>query len=167
MNEQKILNKMHELEEIIQYEFNNISYLIEAMRTIKIGNIDKSKNNKTYTNEKLAILGDAILQLILIEHYYLLDKKQDKQSLNDSKIKLVKDEYQYKIINKLGIHKFAFNENNLFFDELPENNKLPHSSNRPFYLEAIIGAIYLDSSIDQIREWIKKVFIDEVWKDEK
>jgi len=53
----------------------------------------------------------------------------------------------------LGIQRFSYNDE-FFFGEAPEHNKLPNPKH-DIYIEAIIGAMYLDKGIECCRRWIE------------
>ncbi len=144
--EQKYLeDKMHELEKIINYRFNDINLLCEAMNATKISEND-------YANEGLALVGDTILKFVLADKIFTEETKI-KGEITKSKEKLEKNGVLYEIFVKENWRRFAYNNDN-FYDKAPGNNKVSCKKEHNPYIEAIIAAIYYDSSFDNAKHWI-------------
>ena len=62
------------------------------------------------------------------------------------------------VCDKLEIYKYAYNDENFYSEDLPDHKKLPHPEHDP-YVEAVIGAIYLDKDFDYANEWINNQLI--------
>ena len=154
MEEKDIIAKMYELANLIDYDFNDISFLKEAMHCQIIHKSGDGKNRKNYTNDSLATLGDAVLKLILSE--YLFDKDYDKAKITKEKEKIENGSTLFNLCNKSGIIKYAYNDK-YFFDDAPQNNQVAHPEHDP-YIEAIIAAIYKDKGFDYCKNWIISFF---------
>ena len=150
--EQKYLeDKMHELEKIINYRFNDINLLCEAMNATKIKYENAGKNNETYVNEGLALVGDTILKFVLTDKIFTEETKI-KGEITKSKEQLENNKVLYKIFVEENWRRFAYNDDN-FYDESPKDNKVSCKQHNQ-YIEAIIAAIYYDSSFDNAKHWI-------------
>jgi ribonuclease III len=129
-----------ELEEILKYNFKD-SDLLKLSLTHK-------SFDKNYNNEKLEFLGDRVLGLIiskkLIEIY-----PTEKEGIIDKKFaNLVNKKTCSSIAKKMNLNKFMY---------LGSTHKsLPRSANKVMSdcLEALIGAIYLDSGLKNAEEFI-------------
>ena len=154
MDEKKIIEKMYELAKSINYEFDDISFLKQAMHCQIIHKSGDGKNRKNYTNDSLATLGDAVLKLILSE--YLFDKDYDKAKITKEKEKIENGSTLFDLCNKSKIIKYAYNNTN-FFDNAPQNNQVAHPEHDP-YIEAIIAAIYKDKGLEYCRNWVISFF---------
>lgn len=153
MEQKYIEDKMHELEKIITYKFNNINLLCEALKAKKITDIVfKSKNHKEYSNDKLALVGDTILKFVLTEYLYKDKSLKTKEDITNKKSKLESNKTLHKIFAKENWRKFAYNDDN-FYDDSPSQNKVSCKQHNQ-YIEAIIAAIYYDSSFDDVKNWI-------------
>lgn len=151
MEKDFIIRKMKKLAQSISYNQTDISYLKKAMyRQLIHNDSDDGKNRKNYTNDSIATLGDAILKFILTEYWF--NKDFDKFQITKKKEVLEKNETLFKLCDDNGIFEYAYNDDN-FFNDAPQDNKVPHSKHDP-YIEAIIGAIYLDRGINYCRQWI-------------
>ena len=131
-----------ELEDILEHNFKNKKLLHTALT-------HKSLNNHL-NNEKLEFLGDRVLGLIISKT--LLEKYPDeKEGMIDKKFSnLVNKKTCADIAMKLKIKKFIF---------LGSSHKnLERSTNKIISdcLEAIVGAIYLDSGLKFAEKFILK-----------
>lgn len=149
LKQQEIEQKAKELAEKIKYEFKNINYLCAALYCQKI-------SGGKYTNSAIALIGDNVLKLALSHKFYL--KKADKEYINDEKKKFEMNEKLKKVCDKLGIYRFAFNDEAFYSEDLPEHQKLSHPTHDS-YVEAVIGAIYFDRGFPYARKWIYKCLL--------
>ncbi len=136
-----------ELEKILDYNFKNLDLLKQSL-------IHKSFNNSD-NNEKLEFLGDRVLGLIiskkLIEIY-----PHEREGIIDKKFaNLVNKRTCSNIAGKLNIKKFMLLG--------PSHDSLQRSSDKIMgdCLEALIGAIYLDSGIKSAEK-----FVLNFWKED-
>ena len=133
-------NSKKELEIILDYNFKNSDLLKQSL-------IHKSFNNQD-NNEKLEFLGDRVLGLViskkLIEIY-----PEEKEGIIDKKFaNLVNKKTCSNIAKKINIKRFMF---------LGTSQKsLERSSDKIMSdcLEALIGAIYLDSGLKSAEKLI-------------
>ncbi len=153
--EQKYLeDKMHELEKIINYRFNDINLLCEAMNATKIKIKGAGKNNDTYINEGIALVGDTILKLVLADKIFTEETKI-KGEITKSKEKLENNKNLFKISNNLKIIYYLHNEIHFYGEPNASQNELVHlDEGHDASIEAIIAAIYYDSSFDNAKHWI-------------
>jgi ribonuclease-3 len=133
---------LKDLENIIDFHFKNLSLL-------KLSLIHKSFDNNN-NNEKLEFLGDRVLGLIiskkLIEVY-----PKEKEGIIDKKFA--------NLVNKKTCSSIAKNINIKQFMYLGASHKfLLRSENKIMSdcLEALIGAIYLDSGLKSSEKFILK-----------
>ncbi|MEM0492686.1 MAG: ribonuclease III domain-containing protein [Candidatus Thermoplasmatota archaeon] len=134
------------LEKILGYTFKNKDLLIKAL------------THKTYAfeastpieyNERLEFLGDSILNFIISEQLYMSNKYFSEGELTRRRAISVNNKFlaeraiQLKIGDKLLLGKGEKKQNG-------SENK----TNLANALEAIIGAIYLDSDMDHVKKFI-------------
>ena len=149
METKRIVDAMEELAKLICYEPKDLSRLAEAMYVRKMDNGNTSK--KEYSNGPLGILGDAVLRLVLAER--LCTNKDSTKDITDLLKDIENNDHLHSITMDLGIQRFSYNDE-FFFDEAPGHNKLPNPKH-DIYIEAIIGAMYLDEGIECCRRWIE------------
>ncbi len=131
-----------ELEKILDYNFKNQKLLFQSL-------VHKSFNNMD-NNEKLEFLGDRVLGLIISKR--LIDTyPNDKEGMIDKKYaNLVNKKTCSSVAKTLNLKKFMF---------LGSSHKsLQRSGDKILSdcVEAIIGAIFLDSGIKSAEKFILK-----------
>lgn len=138
--------KSKELEKLIDYHFKKKNLLERALT-------HKSYNNKE-NNEKLEFLGDRVLGLVISEK--LLEKyPEEKEGIIDKKFaNLVNKKTCILISKKINLKKFIYlgsshKKLERFADKISSD-----------CLEAIVGAIYLDSGLKSAEK-----FIFNFWKE--
>lgn len=157
MEQKYIEDKMHELEKIINYKFNDINLLCEAMNATKIKYENAGKNNETYVNEGLALVGDTILKFVLSDKIFNEETKI-KGEITKSKEKLENNHNLYNVSKCLGVIYYLYNVSNEKIHFYGDKNVPEHETvccgKHDASIEAIIAAIYYDSSFDNIKCWI-------------
>ncbi|UCD14092.1 MAG: hypothetical protein JSW60_01365 [Thermoplasmatales archaeon] len=134
------------LEEKVGYKFKDKGLLEEAL------------THKTYAfeadipleyNERLEFLGDSILNFIVAEQLYKSNKYFSEGELTRRRSIGVNNNFLANIARKLGIGNFLLlGKGEIKQDGAKNRTNLANS------LEALIGAIYLDSDMDAVREFI-------------
>lgn len=130
----------------LNYAFKNKALLLSAL-THKSYCIDA--NSEKPDNERLEFLGDAILNFVVAEKLLINFPLEAEGTLSKKRASLVNKNKLFEISKKFEL------ENNMLFGpgELKQGNHLNeriHAS----CLEALIGAIYLDSDFINVRNWI-------------
>ena len=135
-----MINKFKDLESKINYKFNS-KELLKTCLTHK-------SFNENINNEKLEFLGDRVLGLVISKN--LLTKyPNDKEGIIDKKYaNLVNKKTCAEIANNIGLKKFMLLGSNY----IKNDNK--HEKISGDCLEALIGAIFLDSSIKNAEKFI-------------
>lgn len=115
------------------------------------------RNKKLATNQRLEFLGDAVLQLFISAELYHRFPDHDEGSLSKLRALLVNREAlaQRATVLELG--------NELC---LSRGEERTGGRNRPSALadafEALVGAIYLDGGLTQVKKFIRKQFADQI-----
>ena len=135
-----MINKFKDLESKINYKFNS-KELLKTCLTHK-------SFNENINNEKLEFLGDRVLGLVISKN--LLTKyPNEKEGIIDKKYaNLVNKKTCAEIANSIGLKKFMLLGSNY----IKNDNK--HEKISGDCLEALIGAIFLDSSIKNAEKFI-------------
>lgn len=149
-----MINKVKDLEEKIQYFFKNKTLLVESLTHTSYSN-----ENKVSSNERLEFLGDSVLSLIIST--YLFEKLGDKKEGQLSRIRAT---IVCEKALRLASDKFALNK----YISLGKGEESTGGRNRDSIIadcmEALIGAIYLDSNLECAKEFIFK-FMDSIIQD--
>ncbi|WP_086276993.1 ribonuclease III [Campylobacter vicugnae] len=137
------MDKLKQIQKLLKYEFKNINLLKEAITHKSI----KSSIN----NERLEFLGDAVLDLIVGEYLYHKFNTQSEGDLSKLRASLVNEDSLAKIAKELKLGEF------LYLSPAEENNGGRNKQSLiSDALEALMGAIYLESGLDSV----KVIFID-------
>ena len=140
---------LNKLENKINYKFKNISLLEEAL-THSSYKINNKKIKKNY--ERLEFLGDRVLGLILSEFLFKMFPDVNEGIL---------DNYFQKNANQDNLFNYAQRINlSVFLKTQKGDNLIKNKSILSDAIEAIIGAIYIDSGLDECRIFIVKNIID-------
>ena len=152
MDKSKICDKMRELQEKIDYQFNDEELLALAMNSVKISCKEGGKNHKEYANEGLATVGDAVLKVVIADHLYEQGVKT-KGAITIKKSELENNETFYNITKEEGLMGYAYNEAYFQSDNPPQHKQVVHKAHDP-YIEAIVGAIFKDCGFNGVKKWI-------------
>ena len=131
-------------EKIINYKFKNESLLFEALTHSSSKAVKSNKKKNNY--ERLEFLGDRVLGLVLAEYFFKLFPDSNEGFLNDYFQKYANQDFLSQFAKKIEISDFIKTQKG---DNL-DNNKSVLSD----VIESLIGAIYLDSNIDECRKFI-------------
>ncbi len=144
-------NDFKVLQEKIGYTFSNKKLLEESL------------THKTYAfeanipleyNERLEFLGDSILNFIVAEQLYKSNRYFSEGELTRRRSIGVNNNFLANKAKNLGIGKFLL----LGKGEIKQNGA-SNRTNLANSLEALIGAVYLDSDMNAVRKFIlDKIF---------
>jgi len=149
-----VTGNFEQFEKKIDYSFKNKD-LLKCALTHKTYAFES--NVPIEFNERLELLGDSILGFVVAEQLYKTNKYFSEGELTRRRASLVNNNFLAKKAKELGIGKYLFlgkGEKKQKGDRNPTN--LANS------LEALIGAVYLDSNIKNTKKFIlKNIFNDE------
>lgn len=142
-------NTPSQLELKMGYRFHDPFLLKQALT-------HKSITEKNYMSyERLEFLGDAVLELVVSEYLYNKFPKKSEGFLTKTRSSLVNAKTLYELAANLNIHEYCIVDKGLELTNTPNQTKLLSN-----FVEAIIGAIYLDRGYFKARHFIKKWIID-------
>lgn len=152
----RIEQAIHEIEKLISYSFTNRDLIIAALTHPSFAGspISGVKDEPLkFSFERLEYLGDAVLQLgvseLLMQHYPL-----DKEgSLSQRRAALVQERSLAEVAKSLKLHEVLFMGSS---EMKAQGNLRPRVLSCAF--EALIGAVYLDSSYVKAFGLIKDLF---------
>ncbi len=132
------------LEEKLGYSFEDKSILVEALTHAGLIGVSKSKIK---SNQRLEFLGDSILQSVITDAVYRKFSDCEEGSLTKIRIALTRGNFLAELSRDLTIPKYL---------NVPKGSEdiREQSSAAEDAFEAIVGAIYLDSSFEKVRDVI-------------
>ena len=156
------MKNLLDLEHKLNYYFNDRNLLKNALLHKSLGN--ERKEYKNQNNERLELLGDAVLDLIVAEYLYKNYKNASEGTIAKLKAMIVSEPILAKISRQIGVGKFLM---------LSRGEVVSGGRNRESILadsfEAILGAVYIDSNLDEARVFALshiKQYIDHIEENE-
>ena len=156
------MKNLLDLEHKLNYYFNDRNLLKNALLHKSLGN--ERKEYKNQNNERLELLGDAVLDLIVAEYLYKNYKNASEGTIAKLKATIVSEPILAKISRQIGVGKFLM---------LSRGEVMSGGRNRESILadsfEAILGAVYIDSNLDEARVFALshiKQYIDHIEENE-
>lgn len=145
---------LENLEKNLQYKFNDINLLKQALTHSSF-----AYENKVRSNEKLEFLGDSILEFVSSEYIYKKYPKLTEGEMTKVRASVVCGESLSKVARKNNVGEFLY---------LGKSEKVSGGQNRKAVLEdaveAIIAAIYLDGGIESAKKFIFDSLEDKIDK---
>ncbi len=139
---------MEELEERIGYRFKDKALLRQALT-----HRSYAHKMKVVSNERLEFLGDAVLELIIREWLFIHYPKEREGDLTRLKASLVGEAALAKVARSICLNKVLL---------LGKSEQQGGGANKDSILadalEALIGAIYLDSNLVEVKEVVLRMF---------
>jgi len=137
------MKNLLDLEHKLNYYFNNRNLLKTALLHKSLGN--EKKEYKNQNNERLELLGDAVLDLIVAEYLYRNYKSASEGTIAKLKAMIVSEPILAKISRQIGLGKFLM---------LSKGEILSGGRNRESILadafEAVLGAVYMDKNFKTV-----------------
>lgn len=151
------IKNLKELERNLNYRFKEKDRLVSALTHSSYVNENKLK--AIDSNERLEFLGDAILGLVVSEHLYKKYPMYPEGKLTKLRAKIVCEQSLAYVAKKKNVGKYLL---------LGKGEEATGGRERESILadtvEAIIGAIYLDSSYEKVRKVLLNGFGDDIVK---
>jgi ribonuclease III len=144
-----VSHKKPTLEETIGYSFKNRDLYNQAVTHSSCFN--EKRDSRRSDNEKLEFLGDAILNTVISIILYKKFRGRDEGFLSNARSSLVKRETLTTIAKEIDLHQHMSYGNGE--GGVPEESKVLSNM-----VEALIGALYLDSGIRNTAKIIRKLF---------
>lgn len=140
---------LNKLEARIGYTFKNKELLIRALTHSSYSNEAKAKGEHIECNERLELLGDSVLSLIVTK--YLFERYSDSLEGELSKIRsfTVSEKPLSRYASEIGLGSYLF----LGHGEDNASGRSRPSINSDAF-EALIAAIFLDSGLEEATEFV-------------
>jgi ribonuclease-3 len=126
------------LEKCLGYQFKDKNLIVEALT--------HKSYKKPYNNERLEFLGDAVLNLIVGEYLYHKFPKSNEGELSKIRASLVNETGFTKLANDIQLGDYIY----ISVAEERNNGRIKASILSDAF-EAIMGAIYLESGLNNLK----------------
>lgn len=147
--------KMAGLEEKIGYRFRDRKLLKQALTHSSYAN--EQKINKSGDYERLEFLGDAVLELVSSDYIYKHNPDMTEGKMTKLRSSIVCEPALAFCAREIGLEQHIL---------LGKGEEVTGGRGRDSIIsdvmEAIIGAIYLDSGIDEARIYINRVILSDL-----
>lgn len=135
-----------DLEEVLNYKFNNKKILVEALTHSSYAN-----EHSLPSNERLEFLGDAVLELSMSKHLFS-NIDLNEGVLTKTRAKAVCEEALVIYAIKLDLPRFIL---------LGKGEENSGGRKRPAILadafEAVLGAVFLDGGFDNVYKLVERI----------
>lgn len=142
-------------QKIIQYQFNNIGLLKNALTHSSYANEKKTGNYKD--NERLEFLGDAVLELTSSEFIYTGNPDMNEGKMTRLRASIVCEPTLAMCARQIHLQEYIM---------LGKGEDLTGGRTRDSIisdaLEALIGAIYLDGGFANAKEFVLKYILTDI-----
>lgn len=137
---------------IYRKAFVHKSYITRKNENFKDGNVNCPKDViplQEESNERLEFLGDSILNMVVASYLYERYPDQDEGFLTKIRTKLVNGKMLAELSKNVGLYKYI-----LLSKQIEQNEGRFNSNILEDTFEAFIAAIFLDSILDNAKDWI-------------
>ncbi len=135
------------LEKALSYHFNDINLLIEALTHSSF--VHENPDIKRRDNERLEFLGDSVLGLTITDYLYNTYRDMDESRMAYIRSYLVRRSVLYELANHLSLGDYIY---------LGRGEEITGGRSKRSILsnamEALIGAIFLDSNYEKAKDVI-------------
>lgn len=146
---------IQELEKSLGYVFNNKRLLLEAITHRSF--FHESPNDNCNYNERLEFLGDAVLGLSISHILFLYEPNLTEASMSKMKSYLVNKSVLFEIALSLSLGNYI---------RLGKGEELSGGRSKKSVIadamEALIGAIFLDSNYETVRSLIYRLYLNKI-----
>lgn len=144
----------------LNYEFKDENLLEVALTHSSY--INENKLNKNLSNERLEFLGDAVLGLVIAEYFFKNEKKSREGKLSKLRSEVVNERSLAIIAFEISLGKYINFGKGEFKNGGAKNESILADA-----MEAVIGAIYLDSNYKTVKNIILDIFSELIVNVEK
>lgn len=139
----------------IGYSFKNKNLLRQALTHSSYAN--EHRMNKLYNNERLEFLGDAVLEVVSSEFLFKKYPEMQEGQLSKKRASLVCEPTLAKCAAEIDLGKFLYLGKGEDITGGRERDSVVSDA-----MEAVIGAIFLDSDIEQAKAFIMKYILNDI-----
>lgn len=148
-------NQMETLEQTIGYSFHDKKLLRQALTHSSCAN--EQKINKSEDYERLEFLGDAVLELVSSDYIYRKHTAMTEGWMTKYRSSIVCEPALAFCAREIGLEQYIYLGKG---EEATGGRK--RDSIISDVMEAVIGAVYLDSGIDEARAFVHRFILSDL-----
>ena len=155
MEIEKLEKELDNLENEIGYQFKDKSLLKQALTHSSFSNEQKIRKRKNY--ERIEFLGDAVLELVSSDYFYRTYPEETEGNLTKMRAAAVCEQALAITARQLKLGSYM-----IFGKGEEANGGRERESIIADAVEAVIGAIYLDESLEEARKFIYRFVLNDL-----
>lgn len=137
------------LKETLSYNFTNEDLFAQALKHRSY--LPISQERRIHSNERLELLGDAVLGLVVVNFLYQKFPQKEEGELTNMKSLIVSRRVLARIARTLNLGDYL-----LLSESEKKSGGRKRASINSDAMEAVIGAIYLDGGLEKAKEFIEQ-----------
>ena len=149
--------KFHSLEKLIGCSIQEKSHYIRAL--VHRSFLEQNDYSQP-SNERLEFLGDSVLSLVIAEYLYNKYPDEEEGFLTKVRAKIVNRKALADAAERIKLEEFILLSKNISKDVVYSSKSILSDA-----LEALIGAVYLDSGLEAGKNFIKRVLLEPILKE--
>lgn len=149
------MSELVELQNSLGVSFDDLSLLEQAL--VHSSYVNENPGFASVSNERLEFLGDAVLGLVIAEELYLSLPLLSEGEMTRVRAILVRRDSLARLARSLGLGNFVYLGKG---EEASGGRRKPR--NLASTLEAVVAAIFLDQGLVAARDFIVRLFADEL-----
>lgn len=155
MEIEKLEKELDNLENEIGYQFKDKSLLKQALTHSSFSNEQKIRKRKNY--ERIEFLGDAVLELVSSDYFYRTYPEETEGNLTKMRAAAVCEQALAITARQLKLGSYM-----IFGKGEEANGGRERESIIADAVEAVIGAIYLDESLEEAKKFIYRFVLNDL-----
>lgn len=155
MEIEKLEKELDNLENEIGYQFKDKRLLKQALTHSSFSNEQKIRKRKNY--ERIEFLGDAVLELVSSDYFYRTYPEETEGNLTKMRAAAVCEQALAITARQLKLGSYM-----IFGKGEEANGGRERESIIADAVEAVIGAIYLDESLEEARKFIYRFVLNDL-----
>ena len=146
---------IEELQKRIGYTFTDSSLLINALTHSSYANEASSKGDKSKSNERLEFLGDSVLSLVISQYLF-----EEYPTLPEGELSKIRAQTVCEKTLAIFARKISLGDYILLGHGEAQNKGNERDSILSDAFEALLAAMYLDSSLETVKSFLLPLAID-------
>ncbi|MCX6639189.1 MAG: ribonuclease III [bacterium] len=147
-------HNLRALEQRIHHTFRDPRLLLQALKHRSY--LDTSGEKRVQSNERLEFLGDAVLDLVVSDHFFRTEVNEDEGALTNFKSTIVSGAVLATQARKIGLGEYL-----LLSENEAKSGGRYRDSILEDALEALIGAIYLDGGVKPAHRFVQQFLLSD------